>query len=178
MHTYTQTVFGGSGLYRISTYIHKKHMYVYGIRQILASRMATHTMKPKHMVIVACCSVLQCVAVRWEACYVMVRCAQHTRKWQMHNDKSHRNVNMMQHLHCSTLQRTATYCNILQHTGIYVPAHVPYSTPLGRRGKWQGDTASCNTAHCNILQYTATYCNTLQYIDMFATLLFSTPLGR
>ena len=164
MHTYTQTVFGGSGLYRISTYIHKKHMYVYGIRQILASRMATHTMKPKHMVIVACCSVLQCVAVRWEACYVMVRCAQHTRKWQMHNDKSHRNVNMMQHLHCSTQQRTATYCNILQHVGIYryTPPMFPARRPSEGEvsGRVTQHHATQHTAiYCNILQHTATRCN-------------------
>jgi len=38
------------------------------------------------------------------------------------------------HLHCNTLQHTATHCNTLQHTA----------------------------THCNTLQHTATHCNTLQ----------------
>jgi len=56
--------------------------------------------------------------------------------------------------HCNILQRTTTHCNILQHT----------ATHSFHRCMWcrhSGNTLQCTTTHCNILQHTATYCNTL-----------------
>jgi len=65
----------------------------------------------------------------------------------------------------STLQHTATHCNILQHAATHCNTFVP----CGHRcvcstcaGKFR--TLQHTATHCNILQHTATHCDTLQHI--------------
>ena len=77
---------------------------------------------------------------------IRVKGARHLRGWvttyikkrrvRYHLQRSRDSPWSKSHLHCNTLQHTATHCDTLQHTA----------------------------THCNTLQHTATHCNTLQHI--------------
>ena len=73
------------------------------------------------------------------------------------------------------VQRTATYCNTLEHTATHCNTQEPTPRRHRRRNGLRlegkdspGSTTYCNTlqhtaTHCNTLQHTATHCNTLQH---------------
>jgi len=72
---------------------------------------------------------------------------------------------------CHILQHAATHCSILQHTAILlawpvVMSRVTYCNTLQHAGVYY-NTLQHTATHCNTLQHTATHCNTLQHTAYF-----------
>ena len=91
----------------------------------------------------ACCSVLQCIAVRRNG---STRLRQlWPRILQQQHTATYCNTLQYTATHCNTLQHTAAHCNTLQHTATHC------------------NTIQHTATHYNTLQHTAAHCNTLQH---------------
>jgi len=69
------------------------------------------------------------------------------------------------HLHCNTLQHTATRCNTLQHAALHCNTLQNSATHCNtlQHTASHGNTLQQTVHRCNTLQHTATHYNTLQH---------------